>query len=207
MARHRSNPPRVVVLAGPNGAGKSTAAPRLLRDTLAVDEFVNADVIAQGISGFNSSAATLAAGRIMLERLKELAMARATFAFETTLASRTFAPWLKELIAGGYQLQLVFLWLPNAEMAIARVQERVRMGGHDVPENVIRRRYQAGLHNFFRLYQPLAASWRFLDNTVVGEPSLIAAGVRTTVVTVGIGAIWELIVNTWNPRNGGHRAK
>ena len=86
----------------------------------------------------------MAAGRIMIRRLKELAATRANFAFETTLASRTFAPWLADLKSIGYQVHLVFLWLPSDEMAVARVAERVRMGGHDVPEDTIRRRYRRG---------------------------------------------------------------
>ncbi len=193
MYAKRNQPLRVVVLAGPNGAGKTTAAPRLLRDTLAVDEFVNADVIAQGLSGFNSSAAALTAGRIMLERLKELAMARATFAFETTLASRTFAPWLRKLIADGYQFQLVFLWLPSAEMAITRVRDRVRMGGHNVPEDTIRRRYQGGVRNFFGLYQPLASSWKLFDNSIVGAQHLIAAGTHSVVEEISRQDLWNEI--------------
>src|SRR5579883_3459786 len=117
--------PKVIVLAGPNGAGKSTAAARVLR-ALGVGEFVNADVIAQGLSGFAPERVAMAAGRIMMQRLKELAAARASFAFETTLASRAFAPWLTDLKAGGYQMHLVFLWLPGAEVAMDRVAERVR---------------------------------------------------------------------------------
>lgn len=195
MARHRTNPPRVVVLAGPNGAGKSTAAPRLLRDTLAVEEFVNADIIAQGISGFNAGAAALSAGRIMLARLHELAEARATFAFETTLASRSFASWIKKLVADGYQFQLVFLWLPSAEMAVARVRDRVRAGGHDVPENVIRRRYEAGIRNFFSLYVPLATSWQLLDNSGGGQPRLVADGIETRTANVYLAAVWHQVLS------------
>jgi predicted ABC-type ATPase len=144
--------PDVVMLAGPNGAGKSTAAPALLRDILSVNEFVNADVIAQGLSAFEPERAAPAAGRIMLARLRELARQRESFAFETTLASRSFAPWIAGLKSeGGYKFRLVFLWLPSPEAAVARVAERVRAGGHDVPEATIRRRYAAGLKNFFTL--------------------------------------------------------
>src|SRR6516225_8899139 len=124
--------PYAVVLAGPNGAGKSTAAPMILKDALGVDEFVNADVIARGLSGFEPERAAMAAGRIMLARLRELARQRSSFAFETTLASRSFAPWLKDLLATRYQFHLVFLWLPSPDLAVARVAARVREGGHDV---------------------------------------------------------------------------
>ena len=154
--------PSVVVLAGPNGAGKSTAAPALLHGALQVDEFVNADTIARGLSAFNPESAAIAAGRVMLARLDALAAGRATFAFETTLASRSFAPWLKKLAESGYAVHLLFLWLSSPELAIERVADRVASGGHDIPAEVVRRRYRAGLRNFFTLYRSLAM-WRFYD--------------------------------------------
>jgi predicted ABC-type ATPase len=163
-------------LGGPNGAGKSTTAGRLLRGPLAVDEFVNADIIAQGLSGFAPERVALAAGRIMMARLRELSAQRVTFAFETTLASRSFAPWIKGLVDTGYHFHLVFLWLPSPDIAVARVAARVRLGGHDVPEATIRRRYRAGIRNFFELYQPMAHSWQIVDNIRIGRPRLIAAG-------------------------------
>src|SRR5690242_10389042 len=101
----------------------------------------------RGLSGFEPGRAAMAAGRIMLSRLRELARQRRTFAFETTLASRPFAPWLAELIGTGYQFHLIFLWLPSPDMAVARVAARIREGGHDVPEETIRRRHEAGLAN------------------------------------------------------------
>ena len=185
--------PKVIVLAGPNGAGKSTSAARLLRGALGVDEFVNADVIAQGLSAFAPQGVALAAGRIMMQRLKELAAARASFAFETTLASRTFAPWLADLKASGYHIHLIFLWLPSAEVAMDRVAERVRLGGHDVPEDTIRRRYRAGWANFCELYQPLADSWQVIDNSVVGKPRLIAIGQGRRTQVVRNEALWDRI--------------
>lgn len=185
--------PKVIVLAGPNGAGKSTSAARLLRDALGVDEFVNADVIAQGLSAFAPERVAMAAGRIMMRRLKKLAAARASFAFETTLASRTFAPWLADLKASGYRMHVVFLWLPSAEVAMDRVAERVRLGGHDVPEDTIRRRYRAGWANFCELYQPLADSWQVIDNSVVGRPRLIAIGQGQRTQVVRNKALWDLI--------------
>jgi predicted ABC-type ATPase len=185
--------PRVIVLAGPNGAGKSTSAARLLRGALGVDEFVNADVIAQGLSRFAPERVAMAAGRIMMRRLKELAAARASFAFETTLASRSFAPWLADLKAAGYRVHLVFLWLPSAEVAVARVAERVRLGGHDVPEETIRRRYRAGWANFGERYQPLADSWQVIDNSVVRKPRVIAAGQGRRTEVVRNQTLWNQI--------------
>src|SRR5262245_44459100 len=125
--------PSVVILAGPNGAGKSTVAPALLQGPLAVNEFVNADVIARGLSAFDPQSVALAAGRVMRTRLRELAAQRISFAFETTLASRSLAPWLAGLKTDGYHVHLVFLWLPSADFAVDRVAQRVKTGGHAIP--------------------------------------------------------------------------
>lgn len=171
-----SKAPRVIILAGPNGAGRSTSAPVLLRDTFSVDEFVNADAIAQGLSAFRPESVALEAGRIMLNRLHELADKRADFAFETTLASRTFAPWLKRLATTGYKTHLMFLTLPDADTAIARVASRVRLGGHHVPSSDIRRRFESGLKNLFRLYMPVLSSWQIFDNANADIPVKIAEG-------------------------------
>jgi len=172
-----SRTPLVVVVAGPNGAGKSTTAPRLLRDALEVKEFVNADAIALGLSAFQPQAVAMAAGRVMLARINELARERADFAFETTLASRTIAPWLSRLRASGYRVHIAFLSLPSADLAVARVAERVGMGGHDVPEIVVRRRFLGGLRNFVHLYRDAVDSWQVFDNSTMTGPRLIAAGV------------------------------
>lgn len=114
------------------------------------------------------------AGRVMVRRIHELAARRLDFAFETTLASRSFAPWIRDLVSKGYAFHLVFLWLPSPDLCVTRVQQRARFGGHDVPETTIRRRYETGLLNFFLLYRPLASSWRFYDNTT--QPELVAEG-------------------------------
>ncbi len=183
----------MVVLAGPNGSGKSTTAPALLKGALGVTEFVDADTIARGLSAFQAERVALSAGRIMLTRLKELAAQRVSFAFETTLASRMFARWLAELQEGGYRVHIVFLWLPSTDLAIARVADRVRMGGHVVPEDTIRRRYAAGLRNFFSLYRPLANSWRIYDNSASSAPRLIARGRAAKVTRVLDEAVWARI--------------
>jgi predicted ABC-type ATPase len=183
--------PNVIVLAGPNGSGKSTAAPALLKGTLGVTEFVNADVIAQGLSGFDPLGSALEAGRIMHRRLRELADMKASFAFETTLAGKSLAPWLAELVESGYHFHLLFLWLPSADAAVSRVVDRVEMGGHYVPEETVRRRYAAGLRNFFRLYQSLATSWRVYDNSLTLPPRLIAAGKGKKVTEVIDATRWK----------------
>jgi predicted ABC-type ATPase len=173
--------PLVVVVAGANGAGKSTAAPSLLRDSFRVTEFINADTIAAGLSAFRPASVAIAAGRIMLERMRHLAVSRKNFAFETTLASRTLAPWPAAWKRDGYHVHLLFLWLKSAEFAVTRVAERVRLGGHDVPAEVVRRRYAAGSQNLFQLYMPLVDSWQMFDNSEGPHPVPIAAGDRHSV--------------------------
>lgn len=168
--------PRIVLIGGPNGAGKSTSAPELLQGSLKVDEFVNADTIAHGLSAFRADKAAVKAGRIMLSRLRDLASERHDFAFETTLSSRVFAPWILELKESGYKFSLLFMWLASSGLAIRRVAERVVNGGHNVPEDVIIRRYETGLQNFFRIYRPVADYWRFYDNSNAFDPVQLACG-------------------------------
>ena len=170
--------PQVIVIAGPNGAGKTTLAPFLLRDELRVLEYVNADPIAHGLAGFDPARVALQAGRVMLNRLHDLAEERKTFAFETTLSAKHYAGWIKKLRHDGYCFQLMFLWLRSADLAVQRVRERVKAGGHHVPEPVVRRRYAAGLRNFVKLYQPLADTWAVYDNSNLPDPMIIAQGGR-----------------------------
>jgi predicted ABC-type ATPase len=166
--------PEVIVLAGANGAGKTTSSQSLLADTLAVTTFVNADAIARGLSGFDPDSAAVEASRIMLERLRGLAQQKVNFAFETTLAGRSYASLLREWKGEGYLVRLYYFWLASADLAVARVAERVRSGGHDVPEATIRQRYERSVRNFFNLYRALADTWRWYDNTMAGLPRLIA---------------------------------
>jgi len=192
--------PHLIIIAGPNGAGKSTAAPALLKDALQVDNFVNADVIAQGLCAYQPEKAAIQAGRIMLNRIHTLANEKVNFAFETTLASRTFAMWIPELKKQGYQFHLIFLWLQNADLAVFRVKERVKTGGHSVPEATIRRRYSAGLKNFFNLYSPLADSWQFYDNSNTNDFSLIAAEVKHHSLSVRDETVWNQLLEISNEK-------
>lgn len=166
--------PNVVVIAGPNGSGKSTTAPKLLRDTLKVKEFINADVIASGLSAFAPDQAAFPAGRIMLRRMKELARLGENFALESTLSSRSLAPWLIRLQNDGYVVHLIFLWLVDANLAVKRVAERVKTGGHNIPEETVRRRYIRSISNFFNIYRPIADSWLMLDNSLQDSPKPVA---------------------------------
>jgi predicted ABC-type ATPase len=168
-----TTPPRVIIFAGPNGAGKSTHADAILA-ALGIPTFVNADYIARGLSGRNAEAVAMMAGRIMLTRLKELTAAQQDFAFESTLSSRSFAPFLRRLKAQGYQVAIYYFSLASPSLAVRRVKLRVAMGGHDVPADVIRRRFDRSLNNFFSLYTPLADRWVVFDNSAIGAAHLLA---------------------------------
>ena len=183
--------PNVVILAGPNGAGKSTAAPELLEGALSVNEFVNADVIARGLSAFNPESVALGAGRVMLARIRTLAEQRVNFAFETTLASRSLAPWLRDLRTSGYAVHIVFLWLSSPDLAVQRVAARVAAGGHSVPEATVKRRYQSGIRNFFGLYLPAVTSWTFY-NASGPEPMLVAETLEGRLLTVYDHDVWAI---------------
>lgn len=181
---------QLVIIAGPNGAGQSTLAPLLLRDWLGLMEFVNADTIASGLSAFHPESAAIEAGRIMLRRLHELAAKGESFAFETTLTTRSYARWLSQLSGGGYRVSLMFIWLDSAELAIERVRARVVSGGHDIPEETVRQRYRKGICNFFALYRQLAESWGVYDNSAPGSPVMLAQGERTSVQRVFLPDRW-----------------
>lgn len=182
--------PKVLLLGGPNGAGKTTIAPHLVAEHLSIDRFVNADRIAEGLDGFSPASVSLTAGRVMLERLRALAARRDSFAFETTLASRTFAPWITALQAEGYQFLLFFVALQTSDIAVARVVERVKLGGHHVEERDIRRRFVRGLENFFGIYRPLANRWWLYDNSGPGHTIHVArsqhSGSSTVVLDAGL---------------------
>jgi predicted ABC-type ATPase len=190
--------PQVIIIAGPNGAGKSTLAPFLLRDKFGLLEYVNADTIALGLSAFNSESVAFDAGRVMLRRLHDLANQRQSFAFESTLASRSYAPWISKLRQQGYDFHLLFLWLRSAELAVHRVRRRVLIGGHNVPEEIIERRYQKGIDNFYRLYQQLANTWVMYDNSASDESLLIAAGGQGTTQTIFQPDVWQEIFEAQN---------
>lgn len=168
--------PNVIILAGPNGAGKSTLSNSLIREQFGCAHYVNADTLARGLSAFDVEAMAIKAGRIMLQHLHELAAARQDFAFETTLASKTFAPWIADLKTQGYRFHLIYLWLSSAELAMNRVQSRVAEGGHSIPDDTIRRRHERGVENFFRLYRPLADTWMFFNHSKLDDSRLIAEG-------------------------------
>ena len=167
--------PQIIILAGPNGAGKSTIATRLIPPSI---PFLNADEIAKGLTAEETKNKDVLAGRMLLRQMDELEAQRASFAVETTLASRSLAPRIARLQQSGYRFGLTYVWVPNADLSVQRVAERVRRGGHHIPEDVIRRRYEAGLRNFFQIYVPLADRWRLYDNSELGQPVLVARGTK-----------------------------
>lgn len=165
-------PPRVLIIAGPNGAGKTTFAREFLPREAGCPVFVNADLIAAGVAPFAPETAALHAGRLMLGELQRHFAARTSFAFETTLAGRGYLRHIDQWRDAGYRVKLIFLQLASADEAVARVAQRVRQGGHDIPEWVIRRRFDAGLGNFKRVYAPKVDAWALYDNSGV-EPVLL----------------------------------
>jgi predicted ABC-type ATPase len=166
--------PKIVIIAGPNGAGKTTFAKEFLTHEADCSDFINADIIAEKISPSAPSKAALAAGKIMLKMIREKIKKRSSFAFESTLAGLSYARHIPKWRRRGYYVKIVFLSLPSARMAIARVKARVLAGGHHVPPSVVRRRFTAGLNNFHRIYCDLADAWMLYDNSGP-TPRMIAA--------------------------------
>ncbi len=171
--KQKDNPPQLYMIGGPNGAGKTTAAMSLLPELLNCYEFVNADSIAAALSPFAPETTAIQAGRLMLDRVNQLADQRKDFAFETTMASRSFYSLLKRFKEKGYHISLIFFWLQNPELAIERVKDRVKNGGHHIPDNIVLRRYPRSITNFLKLYLPLANEWILFNNSL-SSPSKIA---------------------------------
>ena len=165
----------ILIIAGPNGAGKTTFAREFLRHEAGFTAFVNADLIAEGLNPIQPEDAAFAAGRMMLDLIRNYVSAVRSFAFETTLSGRAYARMIPQWRAQGYRVRLFFLRLPTPEMAVARVQKRVATGGHSIPEETIRRRFDAGLRNFERIYRALVDEWALYDGAS-SPPRLLARG-------------------------------
>ncbi|MFH1147096.1 MAG: zeta toxin family protein [Pseudomonadota bacterium] len=172
--------PDLYIIAGPNGAGKTTFARQFLPQFAGCLEFINADMIAAGLSPFNPDVAAFRAGRLVLEQIQLLSKRNLDFGFETTLSGRSYTRILEQLKQSGYQIHIFFLWVRSIELALARIADRVRRGGHGIPSNTVRRRFDRGLSNFFNLYRPLADSWTIFDNSAE-KPLTIAFGTSATV--------------------------
>lgn len=156
---------KIIIIAGPNGAGKTTFAREFLPHEANCPVFVNADLIASGLSPFAPEHVVFQAGRLMLEEMERHVQARRSFAFETTLSGRAYLQHIRKWKAAGYRVELIFLQLQSADEAVARVAQRVAQGGHDIPEEVVRRRFEVGLHNFSRYYAPAVDMWALYDNS------------------------------------------
>ena len=185
--------PNLYVIAGCNGAGKTTTSYTVLPEMLDCKEFVNADEIARGLSPFQPETVSFQAGRIMLNRIKGLLKEGRDFGFETTLASKSYVPIIQHAKKRGYSVVLIFFWLESVGLAKSRVLERVKKGGHSIPEPTIERRYHRGLNNFFSLYQNLSDTWIVYDNSRI-VPSPIAKGAVRMVIQVYNNDIWQRIV-------------
>ena len=169
---------KIVIIAGPNGAGKTTFAKEYLPNEAGCPDFINADLIAAGLSPFRPEAAAVHAGRLMLQEIKSRVKQRKSFAFETTLSGRSYAQKIPQWQALGYHVKLIFLNLPSADMAVSRVAARVAQGGHNVPEAVIRRRFSSGLRNFDKIYMEIVDAWILYDNSG-SMPVLLDWGEKT----------------------------
>ncbi|MCR5760117.1 MAG: zeta toxin family protein [Bacteroidales bacterium] len=175
--------PRMYILSGCNGSGKTTASYTLLPEMLECSQFVNSDEFAKGLSPFNPAEASVAAGRYMLMKINYLLERNEDFSIETTLATRSLVGIIHTAKEAGYTVTILYFWLNSPELAIQRVRNRVMTGGHNIPENVIRRRYEMGLRYFFETYAPICDRWLLADNStspfrVVAEGSSLGTFIK-----------------------------
>jgi len=183
------------IIAGSNGAGKTTASYTILPKMLDCQEFVNADEIARGLSPFQPEKVNVHAGRLMLTRIKKLLNDGMDFAFETTLSTKTYVNLIRQAQENNYFVTLVFFWLNSSDLSVKRVKTRVLEGGHDIPESIIRRRYESGLKNLFQLYIPILDNWIIIDNS--GEPyQVIAEGIKDKAEIMN-HEIWNYLKNKY----------
>lgn len=186
---------RLFIISGCNGAGKTTASYTILPEILGCDEFVNADEIAKGLSPFHPESTAIEAGRLMLDRINKLISKGQDFAFETTLATKSYKNFVLKAKENGYHTTLLFFWLRTPDLAVKRVETRVREGGHNIPVDVIRRRYENGLKNFFGIFESIVDEWMFIDNS--GEPYEIIARKNSTGVILKNVDKWNSLLETY----------
>ena len=184
--------PNLYIIAGCNGAGKTTASFTVLPEILDCKEFINADEIAKGLSPFQPEKVAIQSGRIMLKRIDELLTSKVDFAFETTLSSKSYVNTVKEAQENGYNVTLIYFWLNSVDLAKERVKVRVTEGGHNIPTEVIERRYKLGLENLFKLFIPIVDSWIIFDNSS-NDSNLISEGGSGEENKVYDKEIWEIL--------------
>ena len=177
-----------------NGSGKTTFATKFLPEYVKCPNFVNADLIAQGLSPFSPGAAAIKAGKLVLEQIHHFANKGVDFAFETTLAGKLYVNLLKSLKAKGYKTCLFFLWIPDTDLAISRIKNRVAQGGHDVPTKDVLRRFDRSISNFFRLYQPFLDSWILLNNA--GAVPILIAEKKNAKIKIVDESLYNYIVKS-----------
>jgi predicted ABC-type ATPase len=184
--------PNLYIIAGCNGAGKTTASYTVLPEILDCKEFINADEIARGLSPFQPEKVAIHAGRIMLQRIDELLNLKVDFAIETTLTTKSYANTIEAAKQNGYEITLLYFWLNNVELAIERVKKRVADGGHDIPEETIRRRYKKGMYNLIHTFIHHCDYWFVIDNS--GKTfNFIVEGLSNSEITIYDNKNWETI--------------
>lgn len=182
--------PQIIIISGPNGAGKSTSSSALIPADV---PYINADEIAKTLTKGSNANNDMEASRLLLAQWDQFAEERRSFAIETTLASRSLAPKVRRLQEIGYKFQLYYFWLPSPDMAVSRVAERVKLGGHHIPEDVIRRRYEAGWCNFFEIYRSIADNWEVYVNLEDNSSIRVAKGKGTSSYVVLEQTYWQII--------------
>ncbi|MCR4847712.1 MAG: zeta toxin family protein [Bacteroidales bacterium] len=173
--------PNLFIISGCNGAGKTTASMTVLPETLQCHEFVNCDEMAKGLNPLNPDSAKVAAARLMLPRIRRLIAHDADFAIETTLATKSYHALVKNAQEKGYDVKLLYFWLQSPELALQRVAERVKNGGHNVEEHIVRRRYASGIRNLFKLYLPVVDYFILIDNSVMPREVIAEGNIHDTV--------------------------
>lgn len=192
--------PNLYIIAGCNGAGKTTASFTILPEMLNCKEFVNADNIAAGISPFNPESVAIEAGRLMLSRIRELMEDGVDFAFETTLATRSYVSLVRKAKDIGYKVTLLFIWLDSPATAMRRVADRVTKGGHSIPGDVIERRYYRGISNLVNLYIPICDRWMLVENETITPKPIAEGGIDIDNIIIN-AYIWK-VINEQAKRDG-----
>ncbi len=182
------------IIAGPNGSGKTTFAVKFLPEYAKCQNFINANLIATGLSPFSPGAAAIKAGKLVLEQITQFSDQGVDFSFETTLSGKLYLNLLNALEEKGYKIHIFFLWIPNTELAINRIKGRVSQGGHNVPESDIIRRFKRSISNFFKLYHHKADSWMLFDNSDL-TPALIAQSKNGKIIIINKN-LYENIIHS-----------